>query len=122
MVNFFSLSPVHKVILAASSDYFRGMFTCGMRESRQTQVALHFQLASELDMLIGCSYDGKIALSWDSVFEISCAALQLQFQQALSLCLGFMRQNIEVISCLDVASFAEAYSMSELLEETMTLF
>eukprot|EP00066_Takifugu_rubripes_P010243 XP_003977890.1 PREDICTED: kelch-like protein 33 [Takifugu rubripes] len=113
-----ALFHVHKVILAASSDYFRGMFTCGMRESRQTQVALHFQLASELDVLIGCSYDGMIPLSWDSVFEISCTALQLQFQQALSLCLRFMRENIEVTSCLDVASFAEAYCMFELLEET----
>ncbi len=44
-------------------------------------------------------------------------ALQLQFQPALSLCLDFMRQEIEASSCLDVASFAEAYGMSELLEE-----
>lgn len=113
----FSLSPVHKVILAASSEYFRGMFTCGMRESRQTTVALRFQLASELETLIGCSYCGTILLSWDSVFEITCTSLQLQFPEALSLCLRFMSENIEVTSCLDVASFAEAYGMSELLEE-----
>lgn len=117
MVHLFSPSPVHKVILAASSDYFRGMFTCGMREARQTQVTLHFQLASELDALIGCSYDGMIALSWDCAFEIACTALQLQYQQALLLCLRFMRENIDTTSCLDLASYAEAYGMSELLEE-----
>lgn len=44
-------------------------------------------------------------------------ALQLQFHSALSLCLNFMRQEMEARSCLDVASFAEAYGMSELLEE-----
>ncbi len=44
-------------------------------------------------------------------------ALQLQFQPALSLCLNFMRQEIQASSCLDVASFAEAYEMPELLEE-----
>lgn len=114
---FFCLSPVHKVILAASSDYFRGMFTCGMRESRQTRVALPFLVASELEALISCSYSGTLPLSWDSVFEITCMALQLQFQPALSLCLDFMRQEMEASSCLDVASFAEAYGMSELLEE-----
>lgn len=114
---FFCLSPVHRVILAASSDYFRGMFTCGMRESHQTCIALPFLSPSELEALISCSYSGTLPLSWDCIFEISCTALQLQFQPALSLCLDFMRQEMEASSCLDVASFAEAYEMPELLEE-----
>ncbi|XP_076580596.1 kelch-like protein 33 [Chaetodon auriga] len=108
---------VHRVILAASSAFFRGMFTCGMRESNQIHVALPFLLASELEALISCSYSGTLPLSWDCVFEITCMALQLQFQPALSLCLDFMRQEIDASSCLDVASFAEAYGISELLEE-----
>lgn len=88
-----------------------------MRESRQTRVALRFQSASEIAALISCSYDGTLLLNWDCVFEITCTALQLQFQQALALCLRFLKENIEVTSCLDVASFAEAYGASELLEE-----
>ncbi|XP_068164743.1 kelch-like protein 33 [Antennarius striatus] len=108
---------VHRVMLAASSDYFRGMFTCGMRESHQNRVAIPFLLASELEVLINCSYSGILLLNWDCVFEIACMALQLQFQPALSLCLDFMRQEMEPNSCLDVTSFAEAYGMSELLEE-----
>ncbi|XP_033465798.2 kelch-like protein 33 [Epinephelus lanceolatus] len=112
-----ALFHVHRVILAASSDYFRGMFTSGMRESRQTCVALPFLVASELEVLIDCSYSGTLWLSWDCVFEITCTALQLQFQPALSLCLDFMQKEMEASSCLDVISFAEAYEMSELLEE-----
>lgn len=88
-----------------------------MRESNQTCVALPFLLASELQALISCSYSGTLALSWECVFEITCTALQLQFQPAISLCLDFLRQEMEARSCLDVASFAEAYGMSELLEE-----
>ncbi|XP_034470851.1 kelch-like protein 33 [Hippoglossus hippoglossus] len=112
-----TLHHVHRVILAASSDYFRGMFTCGMRESHLTCVALPFLVASDFQALIGCSYSGTLSLSWDCVFEITCTALQLQFQPALSLCLDFMRCEMEAESCLDIASFAEAYGMSELLEE-----
>ncbi|XP_032355078.1 kelch-like protein 26 isoform X2 [Etheostoma spectabile] len=112
-----ALLHVHRVILAASSDYFRGMFTCGMRESYQTCVALPFLLASELEPLISFSYSGTLPLSWDCVFEITCTALQLQFQSALLLCLDFMRKEMDASSCLDVASFAEAYEMRELLEE-----
>ncbi|KAM3857568.1 kelch-like protein 33 [Diretmus argenteus] len=107
---------VHRVILAASSDYFRGMFTCGMKESYQPCVTLPFLLSSELEALIGCSYSGTLPLSWGCVFEITQTSLQLQYQPALSLCLSFMQQEINPHSCLDVASFAEAYEMAKLLE------
>ncbi|XP_061566344.1 kelch-like protein 33 [Cololabis saira] len=108
---------VHRVILAISSDYFRGMFTCGMRESHQSCIALLSLSAAELEALTCFSYTGTLPLSWDSVFEITCTALQLQFQLALVLCLSFMQEQLQASSCLDVASFAEAYGMSELLEE-----
>lgn len=103
--------------MAASSDFFRGMFTCGMRESKQSHVVLPFLVASEVEALIRFSYSGTLQLSWDCVFEVTCLALQLQFRNALTLCLDFMKQEMDATSCLDVASFAEAYEMSELLEE-----
>lgn len=107
---------VHRVILAASSEYFRGMFTLGMKESRQPCVNLPFLLASELEILIGSSYSGALPLSWVSVFEITSTALQLQYRPALSLCLTFLQQEINPYTCLDVVSFAEAYEMAHLLE------
>ncbi|KAF7654659.1 hypothetical protein LDENG_00066280 [Lucifuga dentata] len=110
------LPLVHRVILATSSDYFRGMFTLGMRETHQPSVMLPFLLASELEVLIRCSYSGALPLSWRSAFEITSTSLQLQYQPALSLCLKFLQQEINPHSCLDVASFAEAYEMMQLLE------
>lgn len=92
------------------------MFTLGMKESHQPHVTLPFLLASELGLLISCSYSGALPLSWKCVFEITSIALQLQYQPALSLCLDFLQQEINPHSCLDVASFAEAYEMAQLLE------
>lgn len=93
------------------------MFTSGMRESYQACVSLPFQFASELEVLIRWSYSGMSPLSWDNVFEITCTAIQLQFLSAVLLSLEFMRQEMEAGCCLDVVSFAEAYGMSDLLEE-----
>lgn len=106
----------HRVILAASSDYFRGMFTLGMKESFQSSVNLPFLSASELDLLVDSSYSGSLPLTWMSIFEITGAALQLQYQPALSLCLNFLQQEMTPHTCLDVVSFAKAYEIAHLLD------
>lgn len=92
------------------------MFTLGMKESHQSCIHLPFLLASDLKLLIDCSYSGTLPLSWACVFEITSTALQLQFEPVLSLCLNFLQQEITPRSCLDVASFAEAYEMAQLQE------
>uniref|UniRef100_A0A3Q3IXX4 BACK domain-containing protein n=2 Tax=Monopterus albus TaxID=43700 RepID=A0A3Q3IXX4_MONAL len=92
------------------------MFTLGMRESYQACVTLPLLLASELEVLISCSYSGALPLRWSCVFEITSTALQLQHQPALSLCFNFLQQELNPQSCLDVVSFAEAYEIVQLLE------
>ncbi|XP_049328080.1 kelch-like protein 33 isoform X1 [Astyanax mexicanus] len=105
---------VHKVLLIAGSDYFRGMFCHGMKESQQTSVTLFLIGALELGMLLECIYSGALALDWGCVFELTCTAIQFQFQPALSLCLAFMEEEVDAQNCLDVAAFAEAYRIRDL--------
>ncbi|KAG1937883.1 kelch-like protein [Pimephales promelas] len=105
----------HRVLLVASSDYFRGMFTSGMKESRQKLVSLQLVRAAKFEALLHHSYSGALALGWGCVFDLTCTSLQLQFHTAYSLCLNFLEKEIDAYSCLDVVSFAEAYGMSDLL-------
>ncbi|GAA6094197.1 kelch-like protein 33 [Tachysurus ichikawai] len=106
----------HRVILSASSDYFRAMFSSGMKETHQTSVSMLLIGAPELEALLHCCYSGHLFLDWGCVFELTSTALQFQFQPALSLCLNFMQEEMDAYICLDVAAFAEAYEMSDLLE------
>ncbi|KAK3507413.1 hypothetical protein QTP70_019652 [Hemibagrus guttatus] len=106
----------HRVILSSSSDYFHAMFRSGMKETHQTSVSLLMMGANELEALLHCCYSGHLFLDWGCVFELTSTALQFQFQPALSICLSYLEQQIDVQSCLDVAAFAEAYMLSDLLE------
>lgn len=87
-----------------------------MKESHQSCIHLPFILFSELQFLIDSSYSGALPLSWSYVFEMTSTALQLQYEPTLSLCISFLQQEISPQSCLDVASFAEAYEMVQLQE------
>nr|UZH44937.1 kelch-like protein [Carassius gibelio]WEX30322.1 Kelch-like protein 33-A [Carassius gibelio] len=105
----------HRALLAASSDYFRGMFTNGMKESRQELVSLLLVGAAKFEVLLHYTYSGALVLGWGCVFDLTCTSLQLQFQTAFSLCLNFLQQEIDAYNCLDVASFAESFGMGDLL-------
>uniref|UniRef100_A0A8C7WQ20 Kelch-like family member 33 n=1 Tax=Oryzias sinensis TaxID=183150 RepID=A0A8C7WQ20_9TELE len=106
----------HRVMLAANSDFFRGMFTLDMKESHQPCVKLPYLSETELELIIGSSYTGVLSLSWSCVFEITSTSLQLQYQPALTLCFTFLQQEMNPDSCLDVVSFAQAYQIPDLLE------
>lgn len=86
-----------------------------MKECRQAAVRLPSIAAPPLEALTRCCYSGELALSWSHVYDTASTALQLQHPAALHLGLDFMRRELTALSCLDVASFAEAYALADLL-------
>ncbi len=87
-----------------------------MRESQQESVSLLLIGAAELEAFLHCAYSGTLMLGWGCVFELACPSLQFQFQPAISLCIQFLEQEMDIHNCLDVVSFAEAYGMADLME------
>ncbi|XP_041092749.1 kelch-like protein 33 [Polyodon spathula] len=106
----------HRVALAAGGDFFRAMFSSGMKESLETTVHLPCLSSPVLSSLLQFIYSGAVLLSWGNVFEITEAALLYQVGGLLQLCLDFLQIEINEDNCLDCMAFAEAYDLVELKE------
>ncbi|XP_060639005.2 kelch-like protein 33 [Anolis sagrei] len=106
---------VHRVALACGCEFFHGMFTSGMKESRQGDAPLCTRFTStDLSIVISFAYSGVLAGGWDYLFDAAQAALQYQVSGILDLCLNFFHHSLSPESSLDVLSFARAYGLHDL--------
>ena len=69
---------MHKVILVACSDYFRSMFTSGMRESNQSEIELKGVSSKGLEKTLEIIYTSTTTLEGDDIFDVIAAATHLQ--------------------------------------------
>jgi len=69
---------VHKVILVSCSDYFRSMFTSGMKESSQREIELKGVTSKGLEKVIEVIYTSTTTLDGDDIFDVIGAATHMQ--------------------------------------------
>lgn len=68
----------HKIILCASSPYFRAMFTNELAESKQTEITLRDIDENAMEILIEFCYTSKITVDEKTVQTVLPAACLLQ--------------------------------------------
>uniref|UniRef100_A0A8C6WN62 Si:rp71-68n21.9 n=1 Tax=Neogobius melanostomus TaxID=47308 RepID=A0A8C6WN62_9GOBI len=95
--------PVHRVIMASSSDYFKAMFTGGMREQGMTEIKLHGVTKLGLRNIIDFIYTSKVSLDMGNLQDTLEAANFLQVMPVLRfcnqlLCSEDVLANIEFVS------------------------
>ncbi|KAK3086227.1 hypothetical protein FSP39_015449 [Pinctada imbricata] len=108
--------PVHRVVLAACCDYFRAMFTDGLRESWQSEIELNGVTATGLKNLIDFAYTSKILLDFDNVEDILVSANHVQMVPVITACADFLTANLSLENCVDMLNMAELFSMRTLRE------
>ena len=82
--------PVHRVILAACSNYFEAMFTSGMSESCNEQKIIEIKglSADTMEILLDFIYTEKVKVSVDNVQALLPAACLLQLNGKSSVMNG----------------------------------
>ncbi|XP_036884816.1 kelch-like protein 26 isoform X1 [Sturnira hondurensis] len=106
----------HKVVLAACSDYFRAMFTGGMREASQDIIELKGLSARGLRHIIDFAYSAEVTLDLDCVQDVLGAAVFLQMLPVVELCEEFLKAAMSVETCLHIGHMATTFSLASLKE------
>ncbi|XP_052749475.1 BTB/POZ domain-containing protein 9 isoform X2 [Galleria mellonella] len=110
--------PAHKVILAASSDYFRALLYGGMREANQAEVELQAPLQA-FKALLRYVYSGHMGLSLlreDTVLDMLGLAHQFNFQELEAAISDYLRQVLALRNVCAVLDAARLYGLEALMD------
>uniref|UniRef100_A0A1A8C2Z3 BTB domain-containing protein n=2 Tax=Nothobranchius kadleci TaxID=1051664 RepID=A0A1A8C2Z3_NOTKA len=107
--------PVHRVILASCSDYFKAMFTGGMREQGMREIKLHGVNKVGLKNIIDFIYTSKVSLDMGNLQDTLEAANFLQVMTVLSFCNKLLSSEITIDNCVEVEQIATDLLLEDVL-------
>lgn len=106
--------PCHKVMLAAFSPYFKAMFTCGLIECTQKEVALHDMSAESVSTLLHYMYTAELYLTNSNVQSVAVAAFFMQMEEVFCMCQKYMMDHMDASNCVGIYYFAKHIGAEEL--------
>ncbi|MBN3296111.1 KLH22 protein, partial [Amia calva] len=104
----------HRILLAASCDYFRGMFAGGLREMQESEIQVHGVSFTAMTKLLDFIYTSELELDLDNVQEILSAACLLQIQDVIGFCCDFLFSWLDDDNILEVYKLADLFGLSQL--------
>ncbi|XP_060893504.1 kelch-like protein 22 isoform X2 [Labrus mixtus] len=104
----------HRILLAASCDYFRGMFAGGLRESQQKEIPIHGVSYIAMKKILDYIYTSQIELDLECVQEVLIAATLVQLEIVIGFCCDFLFSWLDESNILEVHHLADVYGLQQL--------
>ncbi|XP_056890305.1 kelch-like protein 22 isoform X2 [Takifugu flavidus] len=125
----------HRILLAASCHYFRGMFAGGLRESEQKEISIHGVSFTAMKKLLDYIYTSEIELDLECVQEVLAAATVLQvstscfspclpaasdprvspqLEKVIDFCCDFLFSWLDESNVVEVHRLADVYGLQQL--------
>ena len=116
---FYFRISAHRNVLAASSEYFYGMFVGDMAERDAPEIALKDITGDGLKPLIDSCYTGWIDLDKENVYSVLAAASHLRFEEIEKKCAQYLKKHLTTSTCLEIHAVSERFSLTELSTAAM---
>ncbi|XP_072289130.1 kelch-like protein 22 isoform X1 [Eucyclogobius newberryi] len=104
----------HRILLAASCDYFRGMLAGGLRETQQNEIPIHGVTHVAMKKILDYIYTSEIELDLECVQEVLVAATLLQLEIVIGFCCDFLFSWLDETNILEVHHLADVYGLEQL--------
>ncbi|XP_042333834.1 kelch-like protein 22 [Sceloporus undulatus] len=104
----------HRILLAASCDYFRGMFTGGLREAVQEEVQIQGVSYTAMCQILNFIYTSELEVRLSNVEEILAASCHLQIPEVMRFCCDFLAAWVDADNILDAYRLADLYALRRL--------
>lgn len=103
--------PAHRIILAASNDYFNALFSCEMLEQNQMEINIHDIDGDTLGALIEYCYSNEIVINDRNVNDIVHVSSVLQFLEVQDMCARFYENKLSIITYADIWEMSSKYNL-----------
>ncbi|KAI5704377.1 hypothetical protein M8J76_013621 [Diaphorina citri] len=109
--------PAHRVVLAASSPYFKAMFHSRCLEAKQNNIQMKGIDVEMMTLLLEYCYSSRITITRNNCQALLSAANLLQILPVKAAACTFLQQHMDASNCLGIHCFAEQHACTELQNE-----
>ncbi|XP_035672312.1 kelch repeat and BTB domain-containing protein 11-like [Branchiostoma floridae] len=105
-----------KEALVRRSEYFRGMFESGMKESSQDVIEVQRLSSATFSILAGFIASSSLAVDGNSLEDVIEGIAFLQMQDAVPACIDFLKTYLSFDNCLEVIAIAEKHAFGQIVD------
>ena len=104
----------HKNVLAATSPYFKAMFTTDLNESRQDTIIIYEVDSKSMLQVIKYAYTGRLEITKTNAQNLLAASSLFQISPIHRACAKYMETQLDTTNCIGIHYFASIHNCSEL--------